>query len=82
MLTSLKYFTLVIGIGLVSSAFADTSRPNILLIFTDDHSQRPISAYGPELTRHPISIVSRGKVPYFFVTSVRIPSARRVGRRC
>lgn len=53
MSTSLKYFTLVIGFGLVSSAFADTSRQNILLIFTDDHSQRAISAYGSRINQTP-----------------------------
>ncbi len=45
---------LVAGVGMGTEATAaPAARPNILFIFTDDHAQRAISAYGSVVNQTP-----------------------------
>ena len=41
------------SVGAQGSKASPTSRPNILFVFTDDHSARAISAYGSRINRTP-----------------------------
>jgi arylsulfatase A-like enzyme len=39
--------------AVASSRAADPARPNILFIFSDDHAQHAISAYGSKVNQTP-----------------------------
>ncbi|TWT88735.1 Arylsulfatase [Pseudobythopirellula maris] len=46
-------FFLLIGLALTGSPAAAAERPNIVLVFSDDHAYQAISAYGSRLNRTP-----------------------------
>ncbi len=48
-----KYIFLLIGVLFYSAGFSQSKKPNILVIFTDDHAQQAISAYGSKLMQTP-----------------------------
>jgi arylsulfatase A-like enzyme len=51
-----RYLLLTLFLGalpMVSRSFADDTRPNILFIFSDDHAQQAISAYGSKVNTTP-----------------------------
>ncbi len=43
----------LLAMAVVSSGAADAARPNILFIFSDDHAQHAISAYGSKVNQTP-----------------------------
>ena len=43
----------VVLLGIVSPAWAQSDRPNILFIFSDDHAYQAISAYGSRINHTP-----------------------------
>jgi len=45
--------TLISSFVILHSSFAASSRPNILFIFSDDHAQHAISAYGSKVNQTP-----------------------------
>lgn len=47
-MTPTRLLTLLAGLALAATSVAQNSTPNILFIFTDDHCQQAISAYGCE----------------------------------
>ncbi len=53
-----RFFAWLVSLGLASlfstvAAAADTERPNIIFIFSDDHAQNAISAYGSQVNTTP-----------------------------
>lgn len=46
-------FQLAVVLGLVAAAGMAATRPNILFIYSDDHAQQAISAYGSKVNRTP-----------------------------
>ncbi len=48
-----KSFPTVLGLLAATLVFADTARPNLVVIFVDDHAQHAISAYGSTINRTP-----------------------------
>lgn len=72
--TLLGLFSLAVG----SAQAADTIRPNILFIFSDDHAQHAISAYGSKVNQTPhIDRLAKEGVRFvnsFVVNSICTPS--------
>ncbi len=53
---SLRLFVAAIGVFLLTNStalFAEDSRPNIVFVFSDDHSPRAIGAYGSKINETP-----------------------------
>ncbi len=53
MISSPRFVAALLLLGLAAPAVAQTSRPNIIFIFSDDHAYQAISAYGSRINHTP-----------------------------
>ena len=65
-------------LGVITPAWAQTDRPNILFIFSDDHAYQAISAYGSRINHTPnIDRIAREGMRFenAMVTTQSVPQA-------